>query len=186
MPRPAGAALLWAKRRAGSRRCAARALQPAAAEAEAGGSPPGSAPRWWRFIAIRAPLASKSLWWDELQLKQASHGQWDRRKHPRALSRAPQARAAWYYQKPTNHAPMLRCPDGTTKSAWRHRRNREAFSEIAHAAARADAAGCVGRRCAPGSAAGPAVCRPPSRPPRAAPVGDPLRMRAATRSPRLP
>ena len=76
-------------------------------------------PRWfWPavFIAIalctalRLPLASKSLWWDECWvMRQCSHGNWKPDKgNPEELKFTPTTwkRCAYYYQKPTNHVPM--------------------------------------------------------------------------------
>jgi hypothetical protein len=80
---------------------------------------PISNPRWfWPLtiiailacLGLRYPLASKSLWWDEAWvIQQASHGKWTPdKKHPGELKFQPHdwSRCAWYYQKPTNHAPM--------------------------------------------------------------------------------
>ena len=76
-------------------------------------------PRWfWPSLVIaaalclglRLPLASKSLWWDEAWvIMQASHGKWTPdRKHEGQMKFTAHdwKRCAWYYQKPTNHAPM--------------------------------------------------------------------------------
>ncbi len=76
-------------------------------------------PRWfWPALiaaaalcfALRLPLASKSLWWDEAwAIMQASHGKWTPdKKHEGQLKFTAHdwKRCAWYYQKPTNHAPM--------------------------------------------------------------------------------
>ncbi len=61
-------------------------------------------------LALRLPLASKSLWWDEAWvIMQASHGKWTPdKKHEGQLKFTAHdwKRCAWYYQKPTNHAPM--------------------------------------------------------------------------------
>ncbi len=61
-------------------------------------------------LALRLPLASKSLWWDEAWvIMQASHGKWTPdKKHEGQLKFLAHdwKRCAWYYQKPTNHAPM--------------------------------------------------------------------------------
>lgn len=62
--------------------------------------------------ALRVPLASKSLWWDELwAVRQCSHGSWkvdEKVSDPEALKFSPTSwkRCAFYYQKPTNHVPM--------------------------------------------------------------------------------
>ncbi len=59
--------------------------------------------------ALRWNLAHGSLWWDELwNIRQAVVGNWKVGDEPDAapkFSRATWARAAWYYQKPTNHVP---------------------------------------------------------------------------------
>jgi len=78
-----------------------------------------NAPRWFLIgllcavgIAggLRWELSGKSLWWDELwNVKQATHGvERTSSKHPDEIRFYPTswARAAWYYQKPTNHAPV--------------------------------------------------------------------------------
>lgn len=61
-------------------------------------------------LTLRLPLASKSLWWDEAWvIMQASHGKWTPdKKHEGQLKFTAHdwKRCAWYYQKPTNHAPM--------------------------------------------------------------------------------
>ncbi len=55
-------------------------------------------------------FAGKSLWWDEMwALKQCSLGSWKQdKKNPDQLKFLPTTwkRCAFYYQKPTNHAPM--------------------------------------------------------------------------------
>lgn len=62
--------------------------------------------------ALRVPLASKSLWWDELwSIRQCTHGSWKadtKATDPDALKFSPTSwkRCAFYYQKPTNHVPM--------------------------------------------------------------------------------
>jgi hypothetical protein len=61
---------------------------------------------------LRLPLASKSLWWDELwAIRQCSHGSWKvdaKSEDPEAMRFSPTTwkRCAFYYQKPTNHVPM--------------------------------------------------------------------------------
>ena len=61
---------------------------------------------------MRVPLASKSLWWDELWvIRQSSHGSWkvdEKAAEEGALKFSPTTwkRCAFYYQKPTNHVPM--------------------------------------------------------------------------------
>ncbi|RBP37407.1 hypothetical protein DES53_114145 [Roseimicrobium gellanilyticum] len=61
-------------------------------------------------IAVRLPLASKSLWWDESWVVlQVSHGKWrPDAKKPGQLKFVEHdwKRCAFYYQKPTNHVPM--------------------------------------------------------------------------------
>lgn len=61
-------------------------------------------------MALRLPLASKSLWWDEAWVAlQASHGKWrpDTKKPDQLKFMAHDwKRCAFYYQKPTNHVPM--------------------------------------------------------------------------------
>lgn len=61
-------------------------------------------------IALRLPLASKSLWWDESWVvMQVSHGKWrpDTKKPGELKFMAHDwKRCAFYYQKPTNHVPM--------------------------------------------------------------------------------
>ena len=76
-------------------------------------------PRWfWPLVilalltclGLRLPLASKSLWWDEAWVvQQVSHGKW--RPDPKQVDgfkfmAHDWKRCAFYYQKPTNHAPM--------------------------------------------------------------------------------
>lgn len=73
-------------------------------------------------VGVRGPLASKSLWWDESwQMMQASHGRWKLdAKDPDKIGfqRHDWKRAAWYYQKPTNHAPMS-LAQKASQSVWR-------------------------------------------------------------------
>ena len=61
-------------------------------------------------LAVRFPLASKSLWWDESWVvMQVSHGKWrpDSKKPGQyRFQEHDWKRCAFYYQKPTNHAPM--------------------------------------------------------------------------------
>jgi hypothetical protein len=73
---------------------------------------------WWVLLAVGGfamyyaenSFAKKGLWWDEIwALKQASHGQWkEDKKNPGELVFAPTSwkRCAFYYPKPTNHAPQ--------------------------------------------------------------------------------
>ncbi len=60
--------------------------------------------------ALRLPLASRSLWWDECWvIRQCSHGSWKAdKKNPEEQIFSPTSwkRCAFYYQKPTNHVPM--------------------------------------------------------------------------------
>lgn len=61
-------------------------------------------------LGLRLPLASKSLWWDEAWvIEQVSVGRWkaDSKQPDKLKFQAHDwSRCAWYYQKPTNHAPM--------------------------------------------------------------------------------
>ena len=63
-------------------------------------------------VGLRLPLASKSLWWDELwTIRQCSHGSWKldpKAEDAQAWKFSPTSwkRCAFYYQKPTNHVPM--------------------------------------------------------------------------------
>lgn len=78
----------------------------------------GTAKWFWPLVlvavvagtALRIPLASRSLWWDECWvIRQCSHGTWKPdKKNPLELSFSPTTwkRCAFYYQKPTNHVPM--------------------------------------------------------------------------------
>lgn len=72
--------------------------------------------------ALRLPLASRSLWWDECWvIRQCSHGTWKPdKKNPQELSFSPTTwkRCAFYYQKPTNHAPMS-LAQKTSLTTWR-------------------------------------------------------------------
>ncbi len=77
---------------------------------------------WWQklaapaFVLLFAALygassfATKSLWWDEMwAVKQCSLGTWKPdKKNPDELKFQPTTwkKCAFYYQKPTNHAPM--------------------------------------------------------------------------------
>lgn len=77
---------------------------------------------WWQklatpaFVLLFATLygassfATKSLWWDEMwAVKQCSLGTWKPdKKNPDELKFQPTTwkKCAFYYQKPTNHAPM--------------------------------------------------------------------------------
>ncbi|HEY2574115.1 MAG TPA: hypothetical protein VGH65_08600 [Verrucomicrobiaceae bacterium] len=87
-------------------------------------------------LGLRLPLASKSLWWDEAWVMlQASHGKWiPDKKHDGELKFLAHdwKRCAWYYQKPTNHAPMSLLQKASL-DAWRVARGakREEFSDLA-------------------------------------------------------
>ncbi len=87
-------------------------------------------PRWFRagLIAavllaagLRAPLATGSLWWDELwNVKYATVGEW--RPDPADAGEvrfvpSSWSRAAWYYNKPTNH-PVLTLPSKLGHLTW--------------------------------------------------------------------
>jgi hypothetical protein len=88
--------------------------------------------------ALRVPLASKSLWWDELwSIRQCSHGSWkadDKAEDPEALKFSPTSwkRCAFYYQKPTNHVP-LSLLQKTSLDLWRWLTGapRHEFSDLA-------------------------------------------------------
>jgi hypothetical protein len=81
-------------------------------------------------------FASKSLWWDELwAMKQCVHGQWKAdKKNPEELKFSPTTwkRCAFYYQKPTNHAPMSLAQKASL-SVWRAATSAQPheFSELA-------------------------------------------------------
>ena len=70
---------------------------------------------------LRLPLAAGSLWWDELwNVKFATVGEW--RQEGTDADRVqwqptPWARAAWYFNKPTNH-PVLTLPSKACHLAW--------------------------------------------------------------------
>ena len=71
---------------------------------------------------LRIPLASRSLWWDECWvIRQCSHGTWKPdKKKAEELTFSPTTwkRCAFYYQKPTNHAPMSLAQKASLTS-WR-------------------------------------------------------------------
>lgn len=73
-------------------------------------------------MALRLPLAGKSLWWDECWvIRQCSHGSWKPDKaDPGELKFSPTTwkRCAFYYQKPTNHVPMSLAQKASL-SLWR-------------------------------------------------------------------
>lgn len=108
-------------------------------------APAIQSPRWfWPLtivailacFALRYPLASKSLWWDEAWvIQQVSHGKWTPdKKHPGELKFQAHdwKRCAWYYQKPTNHAPMSLLQKASI-TAWQKLTGakRERFSDLA-------------------------------------------------------
>ena len=71
--------------------------------------------------ALRLPLASGSLWWDELwNIKYATVGEWRQDAgNPDEVRFQPASwtRAAWYYNKPTNH-PVLTLPSKAAHEVW--------------------------------------------------------------------
>jgi branched-subunit amino acid transport protein len=87
-------------------------------------------------LVVRLPLASKSLWWDESWvIMQVNHGKWrpDSKQPDKLKFQAHDwKRAAFYYQKPTNHAPMS-LAQKVSLSVWRKftGAKREAFSDLA-------------------------------------------------------
>ncbi len=87
-------------------------------------------------LALRMPLAGKSLWWDECWvIRQCSHGSWRPDKaNPDEIKFHPTTwkRCAFYYQKPTNHAPMSLAQKASL-SFWRafSGRERHEFSDLA-------------------------------------------------------
>lgn len=86
--------------------------------------------------AARYPLASKSLWWDETWvIRQCSHGSWKPdKKNPDELKFTPTTwkRCAFYYQKPTNHAPISLAQKASL-TAWHviAREPKEEFTDLA-------------------------------------------------------
>src|SRR4051812_49427323 len=130
-------------------------VQPSRAGQNAEGNPKGGAggpsqfpirsSRWfWPFailailacLALRLPLASKSLWWDEAWVvQQVSHGKWrPDPKHPDDLRFMAHdwKRCAFYYQKPTNHVPMSLAQKASF-NIWRQLTGapREEFNDLA-------------------------------------------------------
>ncbi|QIF05431.1 hypothetical protein [Roseimicrobium sp. ORNL1] len=87
-------------------------------------------------VALRIPLASKSLWWDESWVVlQVSHGKWrPDTKKPGQLKFTSHdwKRCAFYYQKPTNHVPMS-LAQKTSFTLWRAVTDAKpgAFSDLA-------------------------------------------------------
>lgn len=105
----------------------------------------GQRPKWfWPLVilagltslALRAPLASKSLWWDESWVVfQVTHGKWrpDSKQPDKLKFQAHDwKRCAFYYQKPTNHVPMSLAQKASL-SVWRAvtSAKREEFSDLA-------------------------------------------------------
>lgn len=108
-----------------------RFWQPAAGNINPASSPAARAPRWFTGAlvglvllggALRLPLATGSLWWDELwNLKFATVGEW--RQDPAnpdntRFQTTSWSRAAWYYNKPTNH-PVFTLPSKAAHETWR-------------------------------------------------------------------
>ena len=89
-------------------------------------------------VGMRVPLASKSLWWDELwAIRQCSHGSWkvdEKSEVEGAMKFSPTnwKRCAFYYQKPTNHVPMSLLQKASL-GVWRAVSGapRTAFSDLA-------------------------------------------------------
>ncbi len=121
----------------------ARPLTPSTASPR--GRPAGRTGLWfWPFVLVavaacltlRLPLAGKSLWWDESWVMlQVTHGKWgpDKKKPGQVKFQAHDwKRAAFYYQKPTNHVPMSLAQKASLDT-WRAAagRERSAFSELA-------------------------------------------------------
>lgn len=73
-------------------------------------------------IYAATSFGSRSLWWDEMwAMKQCVHGTWKPdKKNPDQLKFQPTTwkRCAFYYQKPTNHAPMSLAQKASL-SVWR-------------------------------------------------------------------
>ena len=108
----------------------ARPLASAASQISNLKSQISSLPRWFwpavllaaaACLALRLPLASKSLWWDESWVVyQVSHGKWrpDTKQPGKLKFQAHDwKRCAFYYQKPTNHVPMA-LAQKTSLSLW--------------------------------------------------------------------
>lgn len=70
---------------------------------------------------LRLPLATGSLWWDELwNTKYATVGEWRQdEQNPGMVTFKPASwsRAAWYYNKPTNH-PVFTLPAKLCHNVW--------------------------------------------------------------------
>jgi len=83
---------------------------------------PGLAGLMILAAVLRLPLASGSLWWDELwNIKYATIGEWRQDEaNPDVVRFQPSSwqRAAWYYNKPTNH-PVLTLPSKAAHEIWR-------------------------------------------------------------------
>ena len=86
-------------------------------------------------LGLRLPLASKSLWWDEAWvIEQVSLGRWkaDSKQPDKLKFQAHDwSRCAWYYQKPTNHAPMSLLQKASI-TAWQKitHAKKEQFSDL--------------------------------------------------------
>lgn len=91
--------------------------------------PPAASPRY-RFMllallvlaaGLRLPLASGSMWWDELwNVKYATVGEWRQEEADAGKAKffpTSWSRAAWYYNKPTNH-PVLTLPSKLSHTVW--------------------------------------------------------------------
>lgn len=82
---------------------------------------PGLASLLLLAALLRLPLAGGSLWWDELwNIKYATIGEW--RQDPASpdnvtFQPSSWSRAAWYYNKPTNH-PILTLPSKACHEIW--------------------------------------------------------------------
>ena len=72
---------------------------------------------------LRLPLATGSLWWDELwNMKFATVGEWRQDvNNADSVKFLPTswARAAWYYNKPTNH-PVFTLPSKLCHTVWQN------------------------------------------------------------------
>ena len=92
--------------------------------------PPASTAKWFLpallgcvllAAAVRAPLASRSLWWDEVwQLKNATMGEWRAETPGGELTKfvpSGWSKAAWNFSKPANH-PAVSLPSRATLLAW--------------------------------------------------------------------
>ena len=116
----------------------------ARAEPGAGRRPP-SARAFWTFVvaavvlagALRLPLATKSLWWDETwTLQRVVLGKWEAADEgsPENLEWKDREwkRTFFYYQKPTNHIPFSVAAKATTHVwQWLSGQRHDEFSELA-------------------------------------------------------